>query len=169
VTLVAPIGAHQIVGKLDLLTVDRGREAVIVDWKTGQQAPRFERERSSWQTCTYQYLLAEAGAPYWDQVPPPPEQIRMIYWFAEYPASPITIGYGRAEHEASRRRLIEQVDLISALPEEGFTSCTDGAMCGRCVYQTYCGRGHGVEVEIDWESDEIADSWSWADIPEYEY
>ena len=169
VSLIAPLGAHQLAGKLDLLAVDRGREAVIVDWKTGRQTPRSERERSSWQTCAYQYLLAEAGAPYWGQRSPPPEQIRMIYWFAEYPASPVAVSYGLSEHEASRLRLSKQVDLISGLPEAGFVPCMDDSACGRCMYQTHCGRGRGTEAEVDWELDESADAWDWADIPEYDY
>ena len=37
-TLSVPLGAHRLVAKFDLVAIDPGRRAVIVDWKTSREA-----------------------------------------------------------------------------------------------------------------------------------
>ena len=61
-TLSVPLGDHRLIAKFDLLAIEPGGRAVIVDWKTGQR-----RQGQSWlagrlQTRVYRYVLAQAGA-----------------------------------------------------------------------------------------------------------
>jgi len=163
--LSAPLDQYRLVAKCDLLAVDAGRRAAIVDWKTGARLPLAHYE-GNWQSCIYPYLLAEAGAPYWDALPPPAAAIEMIYWFAEQPTAPIRLGYDAAAHAANYRRLAEAIAYIAALPAGAFSACEVERTCARCVYQGYCLRGAGAG-EMD--ADEEADDWDWSDVPDYEY
>lgn len=168
ITLYAPVGNHLLAARYDLLAVEEGRRAVIVDWKTGRQPPNVEELRRSWQTCVYQYLLAEAGAPYYGGSAPQPEAIEMIYWYAEYAASPVWLGYSHDQHQAHARRLAETIRLIASLPASDFVACDDASTCARCGYQSYCGRGAGG-IGLPEDEDIEEDVWDVSDVPEYEY
>jgi len=165
--LSAPWEAYRLFAKFDLLAVAVGQRAVIVDWKTGRRQTDAHY-RQSWQSCLYHYLLAEAGAPYWDGAPPPVGQIEMLYWFADYPASPARFPYSAAEHAANRARLGAAISLIAGLPTEAFVPCDDATACARCIYQEFCVRGAGVGLATD-EMDRDDDISDWIDAPEYEY
>ncbi len=59
--LSVPLGEHRLIAKFDLVAVEPGRRAVIVDWKTSRkQAANWLQARL--QTRVYRYVLAQAGS-----------------------------------------------------------------------------------------------------------
>ena len=170
VELAAPIGEHVLLARMDLLVAEPRRRLTIFDWKTGLFYPRLERLRESWQTVVYRYLAVEAGAPYFGEPAVPPDAVEMIYWFSEYPATPLALPYSAEEHTAAGERLRERVAQIASLPAESFTPCEDEQTCLFCPYWGYCGRAKEGEALA---GTDIAagppDEWDWSDVPEFEY
>src|SRR5262245_21651070 len=83
-TLFAPLGGYRLLAKYDLLAVEPGKQALILDWKTSPTVPKREWLQSRLQTIVYRYVLALA----WAEVNPgqtlapekAAEQIEMAYW-----------------------------------------------------------------------------------------
>ena len=116
VTLSAPVGSHRLLAKYDLVAIEPGRRAVIVDWKTSQHRPSSVWLAARLQTRVYRYLLVAAGASLNGGQPLAPEQVEMIYWFAGYPDRPERLRYNRTQHEADGRYL---TSLIAELVRAG--------------------------------------------------
>ena len=150
-----------------LLAVGADDVLTIIDWKTGRP-PAGDQLREGWQTVVYQYVLTVAGAPYLGGAMPAPDAIQMIYWYAEYPASPAIFPYGADQHREAERRLAATITQIAALSPAQFDPCEEEATCHFCAFQSYCKR---VPDRIDLDDDEYPDTeeWDWSDVPEYEY
>ena len=168
VALSTPIGEYRLVARFDLLAVVPSRRAIIVDWKTDRLPASPDELRDRWQTVVYQYVLAVAGAPYFGGALPLPESISMVYWFADYAASPVILGYEGGCHEEARRRLSAKIAEIARLPASEFAPCDDERICGYCAYQSYCKRGL-ESVDISDEMLPNEEEWDPSDVPEYEY
>jgi predicted RecB family nuclease len=162
--LTAPLGDHRIVAKLDLLAIDPGHRAVIVDWKTGQK-----RQGQAWltarlQTRAYRYTLAQAGAHLNDRAPIPPEHIRMVYWFAVDPEHPETLLYDGAQMAADARFLAGLAADIGRAAEAGdFPKTDDARRCRFCSYRSLCNRGveAGQLDEADAEDVDMEPDFDW--------
>jgi hypothetical protein len=158
--LMAPLGAHTLTARLDLLAVDEhsGR-AVIVDWKTmrgaAAQRPEFLRKRV--QTRAYLYALAVAGAPYRGGREGA-DGCEFHYWMANAPDGRwVRFVYDR-EAFAQDRLMLEALaaDAASRDGEAEFEMTDDHRTCGLCTYATLCRRGQAASPEefhdedIDW-------------------
>jgi hypothetical protein len=161
-TLTTPLGDYRVVAKLDLLAVDPGHRAVIVDWKTGQK-----RQGQSWlatrlQTRVYRYALAQAGAHLNDGAPIPPEQIRMVYWFAVDPEHPETLLYDETQMAADGRYLAGLVADIARAADD-FPKTEDVKRCRFCSYRSLCARGveAGLLDEADAEDVDVEPDFDW--------
>lgn len=139
--LSAPLGAHRLVAKYDLLLVQPGARAVILDWKTAQRRTSAFTLKNRLQTRVYRYLLVRAGAHLNGGTPFAPEQVEMLYWFAEFPDSPERLPYTAAQFEADDAYLTGLVARIAGLAEADFTLTADEAACRYCLYRSYCDRG----------------------------
>lgn len=149
VALSAALGAHRLVAKYDLVAVDAGDRGVIVDWKTNRKRPRREWLAKRLQTRVYPYLLVRAGAELNNGEPFRPEQVEMIYWFANAPTRPERFVYSADQHEAdeaSLMSLIKEIDeKVGALGEEELLSrADDERACRYCRYRSLCQRGIGA-------------------------
>ncbi len=60
--LSVPLGEHRLVAKFDLVAIEAGRRAVIVDWKTSRRRVSASLLAARLQTRVYRYVLAQAGA-----------------------------------------------------------------------------------------------------------
>jgi len=141
IVLSAPVGGHRLVAKYDLIAVDAGQRAVIVDWKTSRRQPKRRHLAQRLQTRVYPYLLVQAGAHLNDVQPFRPEQVEMVYWFANFPAAPERFAYDAAQYEADEVYLASLIAEIEGLGEEGFPLTTDGRRCEYCPYRSLCRRG----------------------------
>jgi CRISPR/Cas system-associated exonuclease Cas4 (RecB family) len=171
VLLSAPVRRCRLVAKYDLIAVDAGERAVIVDWKTSRRRPERERLLERLQTKVYPYLLVRAGAHLNDGQPLQPEQVEMVYWFANAPADPENFTYDAARYRADEERLTNLIEEILSLGEEPWHLTPQERHCRFCRYRSLCQRGvtagpfdeaeedlePGDDLDFDLDFDQIAE------------
>ncbi len=160
--LSAPLGGHRLLAKYDLLALAPGARAAIVDWKTSRKKPSREWLAERLQTRIYRYLLVEAGSHLNGGENIAPEQVEMVYWFAEEPKAPERFTYGREEHEADRAYLLDLVENLERSGANDFPKTNDVRHCRFCPYRSYCDRGveagpldQAEHEEFEFELEEI--------------
>jgi CRISPR/Cas system-associated exonuclease Cas4 (RecB family) len=139
--LTAPLGARRIMARYDLVAVQRGGRAAIVDWKTSRRKPARQQLADRLQSRVYPYLLVRAGAHLNGGEAISAEQVQMIYWYAAFPDEPEAFPYTTREYEMDASYLAELAAEIGQL-EEGDQPLTDDRnQCRYCVYRSLCERG----------------------------
>ncbi len=152
--LSVPMGGSWLVARFDLLIVSPSGEATILDWKTGRLPAHGELARHM-QTRVYPFVLAEAGASYNHDQPIPPDQITMLYWYAQAPERFVEFPYSEEAHAQNRRELQALIDKIVGLPADGFPKVENVGPCRRCNYRAYCGRDVEPAPAIELVDEEV--------------
>ena len=138
-SLSAPVGGYRVMAKFDLVATHPDNNILIFDWKTHHQRTRDEWLAARWQTRVYRSLLVKAGSHLNGGHPITPEQIEMIYWFADFPLEPARFAYNSAHFERDWSALEKMVnEIISA---NDFPMTEDETRCRFCPYRSYCDRG----------------------------
>ena len=150
VTLQTHLGGQRLVAKYDLLALEPGGAAVIVDWKTGARVPARQALERRLQTVVYRYVLAQAGAHLYGG-PIPPERIRMDYVYVAQGAQRVSFDYSAAQLAADEARLLEMIETIGAAAE--FPLTDDERRCRFCTYRAFCERGEAGDLR-DFEFDD---------------
>jgi hypothetical protein len=132
---------YRLVAKFDLLAAEPGERLVVVDWKTVLKQPQRPDLARRPQTTVYRYLAVEAGAAYFGGSRPAPEQVEMIYWFANHGGAVAQFPYDTAQHVAARKELAGLVAEIGARQEAIWPLTTDERHCRFCNYRSLCERG----------------------------
>jgi len=141
VVLSAPMAGYRLVARYDLIAVDGGRRAVIVDWKTSRRRTKYKVLAERLQTRVYPYLLVRAGAHLNGGRPLAPEQVEMVYWFADYPEELAHFAYDAARCEADEAYLTSLIEEIAELGDVDFPLTTQERRCKFCPYRSLCQRG----------------------------
>jgi hypothetical protein len=153
VVLSAPVGhgretgpsIARLVAKYDLVAIDPGRWAVIVDWKTSRKRTQRKWLAERLQTRVYPYILVRAGHHLNAGRPFEPEQVEMVYWFANFPGHPERFVYDTAQYEADElylAALIEKIEeKIEGLGDADLSLTTQERRCRYCPYRSLCRRG----------------------------
>ncbi len=97
--LTAPVGNFRLLAKYDLVCVDPTGKAIIYDWKTSRKRPKDEWMAARLQTRVYPALMVRAGAGLNGGIPFRPEQVEMVYWYADFPAEPVRFPYSAAQYQ----------------------------------------------------------------------
>lgn len=139
--LSAALAGHRLVAQYDLIAVEPGKRAVIVDWKTTQRRPAPAWLARRLQTRVYRYLLARAGRHLNGGQEIAPEQITMIYWFAEFPQAPASFPYDSDQYVADETYLAHLIAEIARGEEADFPLTQAVERCGFCLYRSLCARG----------------------------
>ncbi len=139
--LTAPFSGYRLVAKYDLITVDPGQRAVIVDWKTSTRPVPRKYLVDRLQTRVYLYLLVSAGKSVNAGKPLNPEQVELIYWFTSQPDQPVHIKYSDRLFRSDEDYLQNLVKDISTRPAGEFPLTLDEKKCTYCVYRSLCDRG----------------------------
>ncbi len=150
-TLSAPLAGFRILAQYDLVAVNPGKQAVILDWKTSAKKPSHHQLSLRLQTRIYRFLLVEGGAFLNENKPLEPEQVEMIYWFTEFPANPERFPYDKKQYEADRDYLANLIGEISRLEAGQYYLTPDVNQCRFCIYRSLCDRG---EKAGQWEDQE---------------
>ncbi|NDJ60406.1 MAG: PD-(D/E)XK nuclease family protein [Chloroflexi bacterium] len=155
IALSAPLGDHRLVAKYDLLAIDPGVRAVIVDWKTSLRKPSRERLARRLQTIVYRYVLVLAGTALNGGVPLQPEQVEMRYWFAQFPEKPEIFTYASDQFRADGESLAALVADIQGRAADAFALTEDRRLCQFCTYRSLCDRGEkaGNFFDVDVEDE----------------
>jgi CRISPR/Cas system-associated exonuclease Cas4 (RecB family) len=150
ITLSAPVGKHRIMAKYDLIAIKDGR-ATIFDWKTYHKRPKDQWMSARLQTKVYRALLVVAGAHLNGGQPFAPEQVEMVYWYADFPNEPSSFPYNKSQHKRDWDGLVKLVSEISA--KQSYPLTDDEKKCGYCPYRSYCERGVQADEGDDIESE----------------
>ncbi|RIK30478.1 MAG: hypothetical protein DCC56_09140 [Anaerolineae bacterium] len=157
-TLSAPLGNFRLLAKYDLIALKENK-AVIYDWKTYRKRPRNEWLAARMQTRVYRALLVHAGAHLNNGVPFEPEQIEMVYWFADFPDDPARFVYMSAQYKRDWDLLLKLADEIHSASSYLLTD--DHTRCLYCPYRSYCERGvragDADQAEAEIEAEELFD------------
>ncbi|HMD82687.1 MAG TPA: PD-(D/E)XK nuclease family protein, partial [Anaerolineales bacterium] len=133
--------------------------SIIYDWKTYRKRPRNEWLSSRMQTRVYRALLVNAGAHLNNGQPFEPEQIEMIYWFADFPNEPARFTYTSAQYTRDWDTFTKLVDEIKSASSYPLTD--DRQKCAYCTYRSYCERGiragDADQAETEMEAEELFD------------
>ncbi|NKB67446.1 MAG: hypothetical protein GKR89_10325 [Candidatus Latescibacteria bacterium] len=166
VQLSVPLGAYRLVARFDRVVLGADGTVWILDWKTGKRRPEAEAYAASWQTRVYCYVLVEAGGVLVEGRAIAAEQVRLLYWHAEFPGLLKPQIYSPQAHVAAAGQLARAVEGITGLAGEGGFPQTEAvARCGRCQYRGLCQRGR--RADDDWDIDFLADDdLGWDLIPE---
>jgi CRISPR/Cas system-associated exonuclease Cas4 (RecB family) len=158
-TLSAPLGNFRLLAKYDLIGLADDGKVYIYDWKTYRKRPKNDWLQARWQTRVYRALLVQAGAHLNDGKPFKPEQIEMIYWFADFPSEPARFVYQADQFKRdwdALLRLAQEITTASTFP-----LTEDRAKCSYCPYRSYCNRGtragEAVDAELETEAEELFD------------
>ena len=157
--LSSPVGDHRLLAKYDLVAIKLGEKAIIFDWKTYAKRPRDEWMAARWQTRVYRSILTLAGSHLNGGQPLVPEQIEMIYWFADFPNEPARFTYTSAQFKRDQSAIEKVIAEISKASE--FPLTEDEKMCRFCIYRSYCNRGAQAgqldEAEAEMEAESAFD------------
>ena len=157
-TLSAPLGKHRLLAKYDLIALQDGK-AVIYDWKTYRKRPRNEWLNARMQTRVYRALLVQAGAHLNNGKPFEPEQIEMVYWFADFPEEPAQLPYTSAQFQRDWDTLLKLSEEVASASSYPLTE--DRQKCLFCTYRSYCERGVRAgdveQAEAEMEAEELFD------------
>jgi len=176
-TLSAPLGSFRLLAKYDLITVQTSEVSEtsevsvrIYDWKTYRKRPRDEWLAARMQTRVYRALLVNAGAHLNNGKAFEPEQIEMVYWFADFPNDPARFTYTSAQYQRDWDLLLKLADEIKnaslrhSLQSQGDASyplTDDTTKCLYCPYRSYCQRGVKAgdvdQAEAEMEAEELFD------------
>ena len=153
ITLQTFLAGHRLIAKYDLLALQPGGEAVIVDWKTGGRIPSRQYLAKRLQTIVYSYVLASAGAHLYGG-PIPPERIRMDYCYVAADGERISFVYSAAQMAKDEALLTEMIGAIGEAAD--FPLTEDERRCRFCNYRSLCDRGEAGDLQ-DFDFDEVVD------------
>jgi len=153
VTLTASLVGARLVAKCDLILVGEAGKVMIFDWKTSQKRPRRSWLAARLQTRLYPYLLVRAGSHLNLSCSVDPEQVEMIYWFADFPDEPINFKYRLSQYRADENYLSGLIATIKSLGPQQFHLTENLEHCRFCVYRSLCNRG----VEAGYYEQNISD------------
>jgi hypothetical protein len=111
------------------------------------------------QTRVYRALLVQAGAHLNNGKPFEPEQIEMVYWFADFPEEPACFAYTTAQFKRDWDALLRLADEVASASSYPLTE--DRQKCLFCTYRSYCERGiqagSAEQAEAEMEAEELFD------------
>ncbi len=141
VLLSAPAGDYRLLAKYDLVAIDPVQRAIIVDWKTSHKRTPHKWLAQRLQTRVYPYLLVRAGAHLNAGQSLAPEQVEMVYWFANFPTMPERFTYDVAQFKKDEVDLTTLIDEIAGRDDAVWPLAPPGRRCNYCAYRSLCQRG----------------------------
>lgn len=148
-TLTVTLGDTLLLAKFDLVAAQPGGRALIVDWKTGRRMPREAWLAQRLQTVVYRYVLAAGGESLNNGLAIPPEQIEMVYWYADHDGQTLRYPYDSAQYAADEATLLAVVREINT--RDVFPLTDDVRHCRFCVYRSLCNRGVSAGPLAQWD------------------
>jgi len=139
--LSVPFAGYRLSAKYDLVIQQASGEITIYDWKTSLVIPNASLVRERAQSRVYpliQYRL-QSKLPSTSLEPKP--DIRMIYWYPEFPENTIVIDYDQQQYLQDEGMLTNLITEIVNKPEEEFNKTADLRKCAFCKYRSLCARG----------------------------
>ncbi len=170
-TLSTRVAGFALDAKFDLLVVRPDNYFTIFDWKTNNRFPNLAKLEKNFQTRVYRYVLAKTGSMLINQEDLLPENIKMVYWYAEFPEEPIEFPYSPHTMLEDKQALLQIIQEINNLPLDSFQKTNFLQTCELCQYRSYCDRGVSAgswsqENAENEDIDDLLDSVNFDDIGE---
>jgi CRISPR/Cas system-associated exonuclease Cas4 (RecB family) len=142
----APLRHSRLVAQYDLVAMEPSGRVVIVDWKTSRRRPSSTWLKERLQTRVYPYLWVRTEALGYGEGSAQPEQVAMLYWFANFPDRVERFEYTRDAYQADHdylNRLVGEIEERFAAVDEDQLLPRDAAerSCRFCRYRSFCQRG----------------------------
>ena len=171
INLSVPLGNYRLLAKYDLLISYSTGAYTIIDWKTNRFLPQRHWLQDRLQTRIYLYVLAKSAFTGSDNRVIEPEQIEMLYWFANFPNQPSLFIYSAEQMRQDETHLLDLIERIHHKGDQPFPMTHDEKQCNYCVYRSLCDRGTFAGDYSSSESDAmIKDSLiNMAEIDEIEF
>ncbi len=160
IDLSMPFNNFRLSAKLDLLAVEKGEKAIIVDWKTSHKPPRQAFVTNRIQSLVYPYMVISTGSLLTDYKPFRPEDVSMIYWYPAYPERSVELSFNPEWLEKTHQMLSRLVNEITRMQLDIFPLTSDEMKCRFCRYRSLCERGISAGDLNDLEEDEFAEEIS---------
>lgn len=141
VRVAAPLADYRLVAKFDLLAAEPAQRLVVVDWKAVRKPPARAALAQRMQTYVYRYLAVEGGAAFNGGHRPEPDQVEMVYWFAEREGTVERFPYDAEQHTASHDYLVSLLAEIVAQSKAIWPLTPNDRHCRFCNYRSLCERG----------------------------
>ena len=150
-TLTARLGNWLLLAQMDLVAIEPGGRALVLDWKTGRHKPRPGPQAQRLQTRVYRYVLAQAGARLNGGQAIAPQNIEMRYWYAQHGGAVLRFPYDDTQYREDGALLRDLAREINTCRE--FPLTPDERHCRFCVYRSLCDRGAMPGALAEWEGD----------------
>jgi CRISPR/Cas system-associated exonuclease Cas4 (RecB family) len=165
----ALVNGQRMTATFDLLAYEPGGPAAIIDWKTSRRRPSRAWLDARLQTIVYPLMLIES-APRLLSYKLQPEDIRLVYWFANAPQAIEVFQYSALRYERDQRYLAALIDQILATGDAIWPLTPNLQRCKLCQYRSLCDRGRVAgSIEDEYTDDvEIAPTAT-NETPDEEY
>lgn len=148
-TLQMPLAGYRLIAKYDLVEVHPDGLVIIRDWKTSLRVPDRQTLAKRLQTRIYPYVLAQAGAHFYNGEMIPVDRIKMVYWFVANDGQTVEFDYTAEQMKADGAYISE---LISDIAQANlFPLTSDTRKCKFCSYRSLCSRGEQVGQWSDFD------------------
>ena len=149
-----------MVAKYDLVVVLPDDKVIIFDWKTNHKQPDRKWLLNRIQTKLYPVLLLMSGQ-HLARNELKPENITMIYWFANQPGREVIIEYSDSQFRRDIEDLGKTLSLIQQLSndleEDSFKLTENKRKCMYCEYRSLCNTGIQAGTTQEFSENEIED------------
>lgn len=153
-----PFEGYRLAAKIDLLAIEKGKQVVIVDWKTTHRKPHPQGLMNKIQSLVYPYVVYHAGKQLNDGKTFSLDQIRMVYWFPAFPDKAAQFFLDETWLKNTESQLIRLVREISGMNLEIFPLTSETAKCKFCRYRSLCDRGVTAGQFDEDENDTLEES-----------
>lgn len=137
-----PFLGYRLGAKFDLLAFGEDGRILIYDWKTSHHQPKRQTLLARMQSKVYPLVVAISEL----SDKKKPESIEMIYWYPEFPDTPIQFTYSQSQMDQDLTELELVVKEIFNLDESGFEKTINIKTCQFCRYRSLCDRGTSAGV-----------------------
>lgn len=149
----------RLVAKYDLLMQLADGRVVIYDWKTGNSPPKKDYWQNHLQTMVYRYMLCAAGDACLPYGKVEPDELSMIYWDPQYPASYVPLAYSRQQFASDEEFLRGLIGEIESKQPEHFLATLDDKRCRHCEYCPICLGERSMEPPIEQDNGDLDIDW----------
>jgi len=164
ISLSCKIDQTRFIGVFDLLVIDPGKKYTIIDWKTNQRKPSRNILSKHIQSRLYPLLLLESGLLRNNSMKIYPDQIEMVYWFANEPDFPESFQYSEQTYQQDKEFILNLVSEIEIKNAGEFRLTDNLKICNYCNYRSLCERGDKAGSMKDWK--DIDDEYLYEEITE---
>lgn len=141
ITLSIPIGRFRLAARYDLLLILPGGKAMILEWMTGNAIPDRRVLEERLQTHVAPFVLTGAASNLTGGIPIHPDQIELVYWFANQPDQLQRFSYSQSRYQDDAGYLSGLITSIDKKHEPIFPLTPDEKRCLLCTYRSFCNRG----------------------------